>query len=170
MRESKKLVEFTVVGNGPFPIDMLRRDSCFPHGEEDAATINSTLHGKYAAAGRTDRWVGVRLLGMRDRMVDATYGKYGFGNPTIRRWNRFGWFVVEVERDDLFIRNNNGCGRGDEGARKAHLLVDLWRKIKPGLTPNGRSQERSIEEDRMNEELANLCKKCRVEKEGASDE
>jgi len=152
-KKKSPLVEFTVVGNGPFPIDMLRRDSCFPHDEEDAATINSTLHGKYAGDGRNDRWVGVRLLGMRDRMVDCTYSKAGFGHPTVRRWNRFGWFVVEVEGDEFFIHDNDGCGWGDED-RKSHFLVDLWEKIKPGLGPNGRNQERSIEEDRMNEELS----------------
>ena len=153
MARKKKppLVKFTVVGNGPFPLDMLRRDGCFPHDEEDATRIHGTLHGKYAGDGRNDRWVGVRLLGVRDRMVDCTY-TVQFGHPTVRRWNRFGWFVVEVDGVET-LRENNGCGWTDEG-RKTHFLVDMWEKIKPGLGPNGRHQERTIEEGRMNEELA----------------
>lgn len=62
--------EFTVKGNGMFPIDMLRYDNCWPATSEDAAKL----------AGRGPREV---TLGTRNRTA-----------PTVGRWPSFMWRVV----------------------------------------------------------------------------
>lgn len=66
--------EFTVEGCGPFPIDMLRYDSCWPKSERyDSSNI----------AGAHDRG--------RRRVVLITADDAA---PTPDRWESFGWRYV----------------------------------------------------------------------------
>ena len=71
--------EFTVRGSYPFPLDMLRRDECFPATEQDAAKIADTYDEPSLV-------VEVRLaqyvpLGRRDTV-------------TTRRWESRCWKVL----------------------------------------------------------------------------
>ena len=64
--------EFTVVGSGKFPIDMLRYDNCYPKSETDSAAIE----------GREMR---------RVRLVARTFNS---DTPCVARWAFFNWKVV----------------------------------------------------------------------------
>jgi hypothetical protein len=63
--------EFEVEGNGVFPVDMLRYDTCWPASERDSYL----------------------LLGEHHRRVKLVYRDEGPG-PTPKRWESFGWRVV----------------------------------------------------------------------------
>lgn len=72
-----KPTEFTVEGTGPFPIDMLRYDECWPAGEaHDAAAIANTFHPRNIGAP----W----RITLKSRKLDA---------PTYKRWESFSWKV-----------------------------------------------------------------------------
>ena len=69
-----KIVRYTVTGTGEFPMDMLRYDSSWPWGSEDAHTMG-------AVEWRSRRIV--KLAGLR---------------VTAARWASFGWHVdMEVK-------------------------------------------------------------------------
>lgn len=72
----KSLYEFTVVGKGEFPFDMLRYDSCWPKSEtRDAAMLAPYRKGEAYREGRR-----ITLVGLRE--------------PTEGRWESFGWRVL----------------------------------------------------------------------------
>ena len=72
----RSLCEFTVEGRGSFPIDMLRYDSCWPASESrDSFEITASTRPR---SGRMKR--RITLLGLRE--------------PTVGRWESFGWNVV----------------------------------------------------------------------------
>lgn len=72
----RSLCEFTVEGRGSFPIDMLRYDSCWPAREgSDSFEIEASFRPRSGTGKRK-----VRLVGTRE--------------PTIGRWESFGWKVA----------------------------------------------------------------------------
>ena len=74
----KYLYEYFVTGTGPFPIDMLRHDSCWPASGEEAAKIEWSFTA--------------RLGGERARRQSIKLRSYR--GPTIGRWNSFTWKVT----------------------------------------------------------------------------
>lgn len=77
-----RLYKITVEGSGQFPIDMLRRDMCFPHSESDALLMGVT---STEAVHRV-----VNLLTWRERCPTDHVA-------TNARWESFGWEVFSVE-------------------------------------------------------------------------
>lgn len=71
-----------VVGSGPFPLDMLRYDSCVPHDEHDSTEAAADL--------------GRRAVVLR------CYSPSGTVTPG--RWASFGWRVLDV------VFPGNVCG------------------------------------------------------------
>jgi hypothetical protein len=72
--ETKRFTfRFAVVGSGQFPIDMLRRDGCFPETESDSSVLQD-----------------------RDRrtVVLIAHHQYKTWVPTFDRWRSFGWSVM----------------------------------------------------------------------------
>lgn len=84
------LIEFTVRGNGYFPIDMLRYDNAWPASESDSHLIQLDR----IAAGK-DEWLKPRNIKLQ--MASCN----GLG-PTSARWNSFTWEVVEVAGRRVF--------------------------------------------------------------------
>jgi hypothetical protein len=72
-----KTTQFTVVGTGHFPNDMLRYDACWPSSSGDAVTMGTKEYGQL----RT-----VRLRTERS------------GSPTVKRWESFGWNVGNIDK------------------------------------------------------------------------
>ncbi len=70
--------QFKVVGAGRFPLDMLRRDQCFPASEDDA---NRAMNDK-----------AIRIVELK------AYTERDLFYPTVGRWESFGWKVVEIDR------------------------------------------------------------------------
>jgi hypothetical protein len=70
---------FAVEGDGPFPLDMLRYDSCLPHTETDSLLIKESMRDDPG-------FVHKRII------VVKSYGQ----KPTKRRWETFGWTVLGV--------------------------------------------------------------------------
>ena len=62
---AKRLEKFGVEGDGKFPIDMLRYDSCWPHSSIDVDAFN--------------------------RKGRRTITLASYSAPTIARWESFGW-------------------------------------------------------------------------------
>ena len=79
------VTRFRVRGNGHFPADMLRYDSCWPVGSED---VNG-IFARYEEL--CDDWT-------KDRTVDllTAHGAKGSPHITRERWTSFGWAVVDV--------------------------------------------------------------------------
>ena len=77
-------ISFTVEGSYPFPLDMLRYDSCWPATSVDARAIEESvaLEGSRGA-------VTVNLHCYRDRKYQAT--------ATKDRWHSFSWEVTIEE-------------------------------------------------------------------------
>lgn len=73
-------MRFIVEGRGPFPVDMLRYDRCFPHDSADASQI---------------------LEPRERRKVTLTTDS---PRVTPARWRSFGWVMTEAydDRDRLF--------------------------------------------------------------------
>lgn len=61
---------FKVTGSGPFPLDMLRYDRCWPNSSDDALEMT----------GPQQRTIWLRS---DDKTV-----------PTVTRWQTFGWTAV----------------------------------------------------------------------------
>lgn len=73
----RKLHTFNVTGPGPFPLDMLRYDSCWPATEaRDSHAIGTTFTARREKGNFT-----IHLTGIRE--------------PTVGRWESFGWKVGE---------------------------------------------------------------------------
>jgi hypothetical protein len=75
---------FTVNGNGEFPMDMLRYDSCHPVGSDDASRIVRSIH----------RYVDDNVPTEPDRSPIKLrhIGDKGW-RPTAGRWSSFLWGV-----------------------------------------------------------------------------
>ena len=72
--------QFTVIGRGVFPLDMLRYDGCYPKSEKDTVTM------------RTD---GLRELTLHKTLNWGTpHELLKVWVPTVGRWNSFGWAVL----------------------------------------------------------------------------
>lgn len=67
---------FTVEGSDHFPHDMLRYDTCWPSCSGDVDTMDFTEDGM-------NRLVTLTSVGHKD------------WKPTLRRWESFGWKVLE---------------------------------------------------------------------------
>jgi hypothetical protein len=83
----KYACEFTVTGVGNLPIDMLRYDRATPLTQSDAS--QSFVEGEAAFTEGNERPI---------RLVRYTEGKgrnYA-DNPTVKRWNSFGWQVTDI--------------------------------------------------------------------------
>ena len=70
---------FTAKGQGPFPIDMLRHDECYPKTETDSNKITATFQDHHFEIALE------RIVFDRDAL------------PTAARWASFLWNVVKVE-------------------------------------------------------------------------
>lgn len=68
---------YTVSGETPFPLDMLRYDASYPASSSDVAMIHESLRGQ-----STGRLV-INLLSAHDKLW----------LPTQARWRTFGWRV-----------------------------------------------------------------------------
>lgn len=79
MSRARSMTKFTVKGRFPFPVDMLRYDSCWPANGESAAAIHHSI------ARDGDREQSVTLLTWSTGITPA-------------RWASFGWTVIEQER------------------------------------------------------------------------
>jgi hypothetical protein len=79
--------QFTVIGRGEFPLDMLRYDGCYPQCETDTAIMRKdgsrevTLH-------KTFNWYGADD-------VAGVVAELASWSPTVGRWNSFGWAVLD---------------------------------------------------------------------------
>jgi hypothetical protein len=71
---------FTVTGRGKFPLDMLRYDRCYPATEPDVGVI------EWSSWPRKREHFKVDLV------------KPDGGEPTVARWDSFGWKVVSALR------------------------------------------------------------------------
>lgn len=70
--------EYTVVGNGQFPADMLRYDAAYPY---DQTNVGIAPH-RYSETGWDTRKVNLRSL----------------HEPTVDRWLSFGWRVENIQK------------------------------------------------------------------------
>ena len=73
---------FEVMGRGHFPFDMLRYDHCFPRDTTSAQNMEVQPDVRH----REDRTI---------RLIAHSSSKTW--EPTIERWNSFGWGVFKVE-------------------------------------------------------------------------
>jgi len=73
--------KFTVRGSGAFPLDMLRRDECYPAGEIDVHNMVVDVHGQ--ASDESERSVSLIRRGMM---------------PSPERWASFGGRVTGMHR------------------------------------------------------------------------
>jgi hypothetical protein len=71
---ANKVWHFDVVGSGYFPYDMLRYDRCWPAKESEAPKLNGRMK-------------------VNDR-IEMT----GYSEPTVGRWQSFGWTVINVRK------------------------------------------------------------------------
>lgn len=77
---------FRVQGRGPFPLDMLRYDACFPRSETDA---NVAQRDGEMTRGES-------------RIVELTaLDRASYWTPTEGRWKSFGWVLVELHREEV---------------------------------------------------------------------
>jgi hypothetical protein len=72
-------IEFTVLGTGEFPFDMLRHDRAWPATESDARKLESPGYGREA---------------INYRNVERAIKLRGLVGPTVARWASFGWTAV----------------------------------------------------------------------------
>jgi hypothetical protein len=71
---------FRVRGDGSFPVDMLRYDSCFPATEGAASLIERSIRDGALS---------------RDREVTLHAWQHRDWTPTHGRWESFNWKIVE---------------------------------------------------------------------------
>jgi hypothetical protein len=74
---------FEVEGNGGFPYDMLRYDTCFPLDTLSAQTMEVSSEVRYSGELRT---IKLRCI-----------HRYKTWVPTVARWNSFGWGLKSIE-------------------------------------------------------------------------
>jgi len=70
-----RVIQFTVTGRGKLPLDMLRRDRCYPATEADSACAEN-------------------FSGERSIVLETTTD--GYFAPTTHRWESFGWEVSDT--------------------------------------------------------------------------
>ena len=93
MKKTKETpTQFTIIGRGEFPLDMLRYDGCYPKLETDTAIM------------RKD---GLREVTLQRGLDHDNYRPGDYGNPTVwsptvGRWNSFGWAVLSDLPIDRF--------------------------------------------------------------------
>lgn len=81
----KERRQFTVEGQGPFPIDMLRYDQCWPKSEgEDTGVIEQSIRSRPPRQAPQGGWPPYRVTLETDSESAPTYG----------RWESFGWKVA----------------------------------------------------------------------------
>lgn len=71
-----KIQKFEVTGEGNFPLDMLRYDTCYPSTQMDVSLMGLT---------------SLRVLFLSRRVQNRN------DQPTIERWKSFGWTVGKVQ-------------------------------------------------------------------------
>jgi hypothetical protein len=76
-----ELHTYTVRGLYSFPIDMLRYDRSFPTDESETGNIATTI--PFMSNEVAKEPIEIRLTGI--------------AYPNMRRWDSFGWKVVEVD-------------------------------------------------------------------------
>jgi hypothetical protein len=77
---NRKLYAYTVKARmrfSAFPLDMLRYDRAWPDGPDDVLVIGAPIEN------RPESDITVRLVGVSE--------------PTIGRWESFGWRVIELK-------------------------------------------------------------------------
>ena len=79
-----KLYRFTVEGRNVFPFDMLRHDQCWPASNVPGGSTNIV---NLAPSERGSIWLEQRQVVL-----------CGITEPNERRWESFGWKVVNVEK------------------------------------------------------------------------
>lgn len=103
MAGPKYLTRFTVKGDGRFPFDMLRYDSCFPVGPRDVDALLCILTKHFAIADicasmdiRPEQMFQ-RLTNTRNVTLATYHHTKGETCITPARWKSFGWEVVCIE-------------------------------------------------------------------------
>ena len=87
--------QFTVLGRGVFPMDMLRYDGCYPKLETDTACmVNDGLR-------EVTLQRGLKELD-HENYRPGDYGNPTVWSPTVGRWNSFGWAVLSDLSVDRF--------------------------------------------------------------------
>ena len=71
-------VTFTVAGTGPFPLDMLRHDCCYPADKTDSDEIEYSFD--------------LDAIGTKLRVTLISHA-----SPTVERWNDSGWSIIDGE-------------------------------------------------------------------------
>lgn len=85
-----RITEYEVVGDGPFPVDMLRYDASYPI--EGAELILS------------EAGFGMRALKPEPRRVRLHHrDAYAGWHPTYDRWSSFGWQVDRTTEKDWTV-------------------------------------------------------------------
>ena len=80
MTKKETATQFTVIGRGVFPLDMLRYDGCYPKLETDTITIGKD---------------GLREVELHKTLNWGTpHELLKVWVPTVGRWNSFGWAVL----------------------------------------------------------------------------
>lgn len=74
----------TFVGTTPFPLDMLRYDTCFPWDSQDASRIATSVRGTRDTLPD----------GTPPPIVVATYKPNASWEWTKGRWATFGWTLI----------------------------------------------------------------------------
>jgi hypothetical protein len=87
---------FTVQGTGPFPIDMLRYDRCWP-AEEQSTLILARSCAPRSCACDPDQPCAHESLWDCGRCWEIQLCTEGPG-PTVDRWRSFGWAVTVMPR------------------------------------------------------------------------
>ena len=85
-REKRMVVKQSRPGS-PFPLDMLRYDTCVPASESDANLIRYTIE---------DHVETLKSLGWNGTVLLRRFERDGAGQPTDARWRSFGWEIVSL--------------------------------------------------------------------------
>ena len=95
------LVTFKVKGYGPFPVDMLRYDCCYPRSSESVS--NMLTHRDMLRKDGADtkpQIVELSHLSLAKPALPKNVKGVWLGNictPCVGRWASFGWQVIDVE-------------------------------------------------------------------------
>lgn len=86
---------FTVSGRGHFPLDMLRRDCCWPRTQVDVEGLS---------------WPDFKQIDAQFHEQERRVTLVGVMMPTIARWLSFGWNVADFELQEYRIVATIGGG------------------------------------------------------------
>lgn len=75
---------FTVEGSGPFPIDMLRYDHCWPETEQSSS---GQIYDSFISRRKNFPRYKIALVGVMP--------------PTRARWESFGWKLIDERKVTL---------------------------------------------------------------------